>query len=154
MDTSFQNPVLNRSWLALHRREPSALKVLVVEDDKTQWPLWESILKSCSRDVEIDWETTQSGAECLLRHAFQMNRHYSLVISDIFLEGEGNGVDLWTHYGEAADNFIFVSGLSLSKVDAMINMHFGTPLYLKKPLSPSVCKEMIKSLCFKGDGYE
>jgi DNA-binding NarL/FixJ family response regulator len=126
------------------------LRFLVVEDDESQWPLWESILKTNYPRAEIDWETDELGAEALLRHAFQNNKPYSLVISDIFLEGPGTGIDLWNRYGEAAAHFIFVSSFSMDNFDSLmsslVNSQNGTPMYLQKPLSPKVCKEAIASV--------
>ncbi len=129
---------------------PKTIKVLVVEDDRIQWPLWESILKSAYSDVEIDWETTESGAEALLRHAYQNNNLYNLVISDIFLEGRDTGIDLWNRYGVAAYNFVFVSGLTPKNFDALINttsrLQSTGPFYLEKPISPRLGKEMLRRL--------
>jgi len=132
---------------------PKPIKILVVEDDRIQWPLWESILKSAYSDVEIDWETTESGAEALLRHAFQTNSPYNLVVSDIFLEGRDTGIDLWNRYGEAAYNFIFVSGLTTKNFDALMStmsgLKSGGPYYLQKPITPSVGKEILKNLTIR-----
>jgi len=126
------------------------LRFLVVEDDESQWPLWENILKTSYPNAEIDWETDEAGAEALLRHAFQNEKPYSLVISDIFLEGPGTGIDLWNRYGEAAAHFIFVSSFSMRNFDALMNSlphpPDGLPLYLQKPLSPKVCKEAVEAL--------
>ena len=126
------------------------LRFLVVEDDSSQWPLWENILKTSFPNAEIDWETDEAGAEALLRHAFQNDKPYNLVISDIFLEGPGTGIDLWNRYGEAAGNFIFVSSFSMANFDALMNTLAhppeGLPLYLQKPLSSKICKEAVEAL--------
>lgn len=139
--------------LSLLYEMPKPIKVLVVEDDRIQWPLWESILKSAYSDVEIDWETTEAGAEALLRHAYQNNSPYNLVISDIFLEGRDTGIDLWNRYGEAAHNFIFVSGLTLKNFDALMstmnNLQAGGPFYLQKPVTPRMGKEVLKNLTIR-----
>lgn len=139
--------------LSLLTDMPKPIKILVVEDDRIQWPLWESILKSVYSDVEIDWETTESGAEALLRHAFQNNKPYNLVVADIFLEGRDTGIDLWNRYGEAAYNFIFVSGLSLKNFDAlmstMTNLRAGGPFYLEKPVTPKLVKEVLNNLTIR-----
>ncbi|MBS1969524.1 MAG: response regulator [Bdellovibrionales bacterium] len=139
--------------LSLLYEMPKPVKVLVVEDDRIQWPLWESILKSAYSDVEIDWETTEAGAEALLRHAYQNNSPYNLVISDIFLEGRDTGIDLWNRYGEAAYNFVFVSGLTTKNFDALMstmsNLQGGGPYYLEKPITPRMGKEVLKNLTIR-----
>ena len=125
-------------------------RILVVEDDRSQWPFWESIIKNNYPDAEVDWETTESGAEALLRHSFHMDRPYDLVISDVFLEDEDTGIELWKRFGEVSDHFIFVSSMSLGTFDALIHSSTGIvpgiPFYIQKPLSSRLCKDMLKSL--------
>ncbi|MBO9666049.1 MAG: hypothetical protein J7501_04490 [Bdellovibrio sp.] len=131
-------------------QEPIALRFLVVEDDQSQWPLWESIIRANYPNAEIDWETTESGAEALLRHSFHTEKPYDLVISDVFLEGEDTGIDLWTRYGEVSDHFVFVSSMSLRNFDSLIHStnapNPGLPFYLQKPLSSEMCREVLKAL--------
>ena len=126
--------------------EVKPIKVLVVEDDQSQWPMWSSILSSLKRKTEIDWETSAEGAQNYIRQAYQENSPYDLVISDVYLEGQGTGTDLWNKYGEAAENFIFVTGSSLSKDDFILELNYGHPEFIQKPISIEKCKTLIKSL--------
>ena len=126
--------------------EETPIKVLVVEDDQSQWPMWSNILGALKRKTEIDWETSAEGAQGYIRQAYQENRPYDLVISDVYLEGQGTGTDLWNKYGEAAENFIFVTGSSLSKDDFFLELNYGHPEFIQKPLSIEKCKKLIKSL--------
>ena len=121
-------------------------KALVLEDDQTQWILWESVLRSCNPDIEIDWETSESGAETLIKQAYLAGHPYDLVISDVFLEGPETGIDLWNRYGEAASNFIFVSGISFPKFESMMTLKYGCPVYIQKPLLASDCKKIVNSM--------
>ena len=127
-------------------RQQKLSKVLVVEDDLSLWPFWENVLRSTIPRVEIDWETTERAAESLLKHRFQRNSPYDLVISDIFLEGHETGIDLWNRYGEAAKNFIFVSGMPMSKFDSLMSLNYGYPVYLQKPLSVKQCKDVVAAV--------
>lgn len=133
-------------------------KALVVEDDQSQWPLWENILSSLNKDMDIDWLTTAEEAQNYLRQAFQSDRPYDLVISDVYLEGAATGIDLWNRYGEATENFIFVSGVRLAKKEVLKKVEFGEPLFLEKPISAERCKRILKLLCdedsLKGGHYE
>ena len=122
-------------------------KALVLEDDQTQWILWENVLRSCNPDMEIDWETSESGAETLIKQAYLSGHPYDLVISDVFLEGPETGIDLWNRYGEAANNFIFVSGISFPKFESMMSLKYGCPVYIQKPLLASDCKKIVNSIC-------
>ena len=130
--------------------EPATYRFLVVEDDRTQWNFWESIIKNAFPEAEIDWETTEAGAEALLRHSFHTDKPYDLVISDVFLADEDTGIDLWKRYGEISDHFVFVSSMSLNTFDALIHSHTGIvpglPFYLQKPLSSRVCKDVLKTI--------
>lgn len=121
-------------------------KALVLEDDQTQWILWENVLRSCNPDIEIDWETSESGAETLIKQAYLAGHPYDLVISDVFLEGPETGIDLWNRYGEAASNFIFVSGISFPKFESMMTLQYGCPVYIQKPLLASDCKKIVNSM--------
>ncbi|MFM6927701.1 MAG: hypothetical protein ACKOX6_04515 [Bdellovibrio sp.] len=136
--------------LATIHKQAITLRFLVVEDDQSQWPLWDSIIKSTHPNAEIDYETTEAGAEALLRHSFHAEKPYDLVISDVFLEGEDTGLDLWSRYGEVSDRFIFVSSMSLKNFDSLIHSMNGEspnlPFYLQKPLSTAVCREVLKAL--------
>lgn len=138
--------------LSLSQRHdtPQPIKVLVVEDDKIQWPLWAHILKTTFYDVEIEYETTEAGAEAVLRRAYQNDRIYNLVVSDIFLDGGNSGIDLWNRYGQVAMNFIFVSGLTKNNFKALLNagstVASGGPLYLQKPVSAGTGREVLRAL--------
>jgi DNA-binding response OmpR family regulator len=119
-------------------------KILIAEDDLAFRPFWEKVF--APYNAKIDWATTSEGAEDLIRMRFKKRDPYDLVISDIFLEGEGSGIDLWNRYGEETLNFVFVSGLPLSKYDLLMTLNFGCPIYLKKPLSMQACREIVGNI--------
>ncbi|MEK6556017.1 MAG: response regulator [Bdellovibrionota bacterium] len=127
-------------------------KVLIVEDDQAFRPFWEKVFQPYN--AKIDWATTSEGAEELIRLRFKKRDPYDLVISDIFLEGEGSGIDLWNRYGEETLNFIFVSGLPLSKYDLLMTLNFGCPIYLKKPLSIQSCREIVNNVLTSNEENE
>jgi DNA-binding response OmpR family regulator len=116
--------------------------VLIVEDDLTLRPLWERAFKSKGLDIKVDWATSMEEAERLIRHRFKYKAPYQLVVADIFLEGQGSGIDLWNRYGEEAMDFVFVSALPISKYEFLMSLNYGCPLYLKKPLSSKKCEEI------------
>lgn len=129
-----------------------ALRVLVVEDDKSQWPLWENILSGLNRPVEVDWTTTEEAASLLLRTAFERRCQYDLVISDIYLAGPNTGIEIWNKYGEAAKNFIFVSGQPGAKIEFSKKLNFGNPLLFEKPISTEKLKNVISAISQKTQG--
>lgn len=152
MDREIQNNEVTDKKSTLTDLKGKKFKALVVEDDRSQWPLWESILNSLERTVEVDWATKAEEAQELLRQSFQMNNTYDLVISDVFLEGAGTGVDVWNRYGEAAQNFVFVSGEDLAGSEISKKLQFGNPLFIKKPISPANCKTILKLMCDNNKG--
>lgn len=121
-------------------------RVLIVEDDLSFKPFWESVLSTSGFKLAMDWATSKEEAERLIRHRFRKDDPYDLVISDIWLEGEGTGIDLWNQLGEAVKNFVFISGLPISQLELLKSLNFGCPSYLHKPLSPKTCRELIRSL--------
>lgn len=124
------------------------VQVLIVEDDLTFKPLWESVFSQSCPNVKLDWATTQELAEILIRRRFRKNDPYDLIVSDIFLAGQGTGVDLWQRFGEAAKNFAFVSVLSKERFDAIVTkaQGYGYPVFLQKPLKAKDCKDLVKNL--------
>lgn len=152
MDREIRTHKVSESKSTLTDLKGRKFKALVVEDDKSQWPLWESILNSLESTVEVDWATKAEEAQELLRQSFLMNNMYDLVISDVFLEGSGTGVDIWNRYGEAAQNFVFVSGEDIAGNEISQKLQFGNPLFIKKPISPGNCKTILKLMCESNKG--
>jgi DNA-binding NtrC family response regulator len=130
-------------------RSQEKLKILVVEDDRTQWPLWENILAALETQLEIDWVTSAEDAQKLLRQSYQVGTCYGLVISDVFLEGVSTGVDLWNRYGEFAQNFVFVSGVPMARGTVLKELKFGEPLFLEKPIKVKEVKKILKAMTDK-----
>ena len=116
--------------------------VLIVEDDLALRPLWERAF--LSKKVVIDWATSLEEAEHHIRTRFTQNQPYNLVIADISLEGKGTGIDLWNRYGEEASNFVFVTGLPITKQAFHTLLNYGYPPYFKKPLTAKKCLEIAE----------
>ncbi len=114
--------------------------VLIVEDDLALRPLWERAF--LAKAVKIDWATSMEEAEQYIRVRFNNGIPYHLVIADISLEGKGTGIDLWNRYGEEASNFVFVTGLPISKQAFHTLLNYGYPPYFKKPLTAKKCLEI------------
>ncbi len=131
---------------------PRAPKVLIVEDDLTQEPIWSYILGKVDPRLAYDWVTSESAAEQMIERSTAENRHYDLIISDIFLAGIETGLDLWSRYhSQLHGKIILASGLEY--IDVLTNMgkdRGTTPAYLRKPLVPHECIETIYGmLCLR-----
>ncbi len=118
--------------------------ILIVEDDMSQKPFWEKVLKVVDAHIKVDWVTTMEEAESLIKIRYHEKQPYDAVIADIFLAGTGSGVDLWNRYGGTVNNFLFVSSLPEDKFERLMSLTYACPMYLKKPLRASMCVEMIK----------
>lgn len=117
-------------------------RVLIVEDDQSLRPLWEKVLENKDVPIKVDWATTLDEAERLIRFRYRNGAPYHLVVADIFLDGPGSGIDLWNRYGEESMEFVFVSGLPISKFELLMSLNYGSPLYFKKPLNYTKCSEI------------
>lgn len=124
--------------------EQKKLKVLVVEDDEAQWELWRHVLKTSGIAYTVDFKKTQEAAQSLIVLAFESHRPYDLVISDVFLEGDGTGIDIWNRYGEATGKFVFVTGKDIDFNEFYHKINFGNPVLFTKPISAGTGREIIQ----------
>lgn len=120
-------------------------RILVVEDDESQWPLWEHILSQFPKS-QVDWCSSEEDAESYIRSAIHSGRQYHLIICDVFLAGQRTGIDLWNRFGEAASNYIFVTGTDLQKTALFDQMDFGYPILFKKPLRVRDVRDTIQEM--------
>ncbi len=130
----------------LNKRSNTRCRVLVVEDDLSFKPFWERVIETAGVECELDWATSKEDAERLIRFRFRHDDPYDLVVSDIWLEGEGTGIDLWNQFGEAVKNFVFISGLPITQLELLKSLKFGSPSYLHKPLSVPTCQKLVRTL--------
>lgn len=144
---------------ALHLRcdLPLPQRILVVEDDRIQWPLWRHILKTVYGNAEIEWQSTEAEAEKLLNEAALQNRPFDLVISDIFLKGRDSGIELWNRCGQAATHFVFVSSLSFPNFMALMrsrgHQEIQSLYYLQKPVTTKMGRELLERLGCEEDQH-
>lgn len=129
------------------RPEKRQLRVLVVEDDFSMHPMWESIIHSVDKDAIIRSAHTEEGAEQLIEKQRQLGQDFDLVVSDIFLDGEKNGVDLWRKYGKKQTLFLFTSVIGKKEFAEMIGDDEDEfPLLLQKPVRSLRSAEVLRTL--------
>ncbi len=124
-------------------------KILIVEDDLTYQPFWESVIKPVNAKAVIDWVTSEELAEQLLLEEYRRGHPYDLVILDIFLSGRGTGIDLWNRFKEAGKNFIFISQMERQRYEAFLNDQDAYPLCLEKPLNAGKCRQIVETMLKK-----
>lgn len=144
---SFSDTALEGSKMrALHTR-----KILVVEDDKDVTALLKIVLKDAVSDAHIDWATSfEESVKHLIENSdIIQSNPYDLIIADIFLEGNGIGLDLFKlinrTYFEVP--FLIISSLPYEQVLEALNQEKKNNLtFLPKPFHLSQCKDRVKDL--------
>ncbi len=121
--------------------------VLIVEDDITLQEHWVSIFEELPLSFEIKWASSAEQFESEVRRKSHECEKYDFIISDIFLSGSKNGLDLWREYSSMSEYFILTSDISLRKYDEMLARDRGMrPMLLTKPLEKKRCVETIEYL--------
>lgn len=68
-------------------------KVLVIEDDLAQRPLWEMILRRNFGGVDLEWAVSSEEAMKLYKQSIQNKTPFDFLIADLFLAGPDTGLD-------------------------------------------------------------
>lgn len=130
--------------------------VLIVEDDVTLEPLWSYVIEEAVPGAIVTWVLTEEAAEKQIQRRRVRDDDFDLIISDIFLQGSRNGLDLWKKYGQGnslqRSKFLLMSVLSPSKLEAMFGSQEDLPLYVQKPLNPKSCIDVISTMMTFDDG--
>lgn len=123
--------------------------LLVIEDDLSMIQFIDSILDEVKPGLE--WEYVTSGEKALQRIRQRARLRggeepYSLVITDIFLEGEMTGFDVWLDSVQLFPNmpFVITSCLSFDRYFSILRGVNNCPVYLPKPLTVSRCQSVIE----------
>jgi DNA-binding NtrC family response regulator len=121
-------------------------RVLMIEDDVTMEPLWRYVIEVARPGAVIEWLTTGEAAEQRIRQlGVNGGAGFSLIISDIFLNGDKTGLDIWE--SSRTDSFILMSVLTPQRLATLaLNMRHPLPSYLQKPLDPDQCIETVRAM--------
>lgn len=127
------------------------INVLIVEDDIGLSSVIDRIIKSIDPSIQVDWCTSAEEAIGQLSIALKKKQKnpYRLVLSDVFLDGEQNGLDVLEFCKENGLNLqlIFMSATQKEKIFSGDKGH--SPLFfLQKPFSVDYCRLLIKNLLF------
>lgn len=144
---SFSNFALEDS----KKKAVQARKILVVEDDKDVTALLRMVLMDIVADAHVNWATS---FEDSVKHLIQnsdivQSIPYDLIIADIFLEGNGIGLDLFKlinrTYSEVP--FLIISSLPYEMVLESLGQEKKDYFtFLPKPFQLSQCKDKVKNL--------
>lgn len=126
----------------------SPKSLLVIEDDLSLIQFIDTVLDDMKPGLEWDYVTTGEEAVELIRRRGKLRGQapYSLVISDIFLEGEMSGFDVWLDSMQMYPNmpFVITSCLSFDRYFSILKGVANTPVFLPKPLTVSRCQSVFE----------
>jgi DNA-binding NtrC family response regulator len=130
------------------KRPKDPLHVLIVEDDLDLYMVIETVLQGIDPSVRIDWATSAETAAVQLRESGRRRFGYDLIVADIFLNGEGTGVDLWNQCHDICPEvpMIIMSSLPPHKYEAMLGQQAISPPYLAKPFKLQECKMLFREM--------
>ena len=126
--------------------QPKSL--LVIEDDLSMIQFIDSMLDELKPGLEWDYVTTgEEAIEKIRRRGRTKGANpYSLVLTDIFLEGEMTGIDVWLDSMRLLPDmpFVITSSLSFDRYLSILKGVNQTPVYLPKPLTITRCQSVIE----------
>lgn len=121
--------------------------LLVIEDDLSMIQFIDSVISDHFKGLEWEYVTSGEAAlELIRRRALQSGgAPYSLVVTDIFLEGETTGFDVWLECQELFPEmpFVVTSHLSFDRYFSIIRGAANCPVYLPKPLTVGGCQSVF-----------
>lgn len=89
------NPQLLQNSRRRYKQTPiKTKKILIVDDDLSLKPLWESIFSRRGDEYEISWAVSCEEALKIVQKTNLSNDRFCLIISDLFLAGSGTGMEL------------------------------------------------------------
>jgi len=127
-------------------------KILVIEDDKTMTVLLGRALLEMNSDIEIHWAASleQAVKQLIQNTDIEQNLPYDLVIADIFLEGNGTGLDFFKLMNETYPRipFLVISSLAFDQVMEALDGETESArlTYLRKPFLFNQCKEKVREI--------
>lgn len=122
--------------------------LLVIEDDLSLIQFIDTVLDEMYTGLE--WEYVTSGEQALelikRRARFSGESPYSLVMTDIFLEGEATGFDVWLDCQKLYPHmpFVITSYLSFDRYFSILRGVKNCPVYLPKPLTVGRCQAVFE----------
>lgn len=126
-------------------------RVLIVEDDTTQEPIWDYIIERASGRARLSWATSAVEADAMIAEAADEGEDFDLVISDIFLSGALTGIDLWqSQHNHLRGNFLLVSSIDPVRLHKHVR-GMGSPTYIQKPLKIPETIETVYGLLHRNE---
>ena len=125
-------------------------RILVIEDDLALQIILISILRRVSENIEIAWTDTAEKAFIKVKE-----KHYDLVIADIFLKGRTTGIEFWQvmEIERPEIPLVVMSGLPYNEFLIAIGRNNIAPPFLSKPLNPGEAVQILKGILISSQRY-
>ena len=127
-------------------QQPQSL--LVIEDDLSLIQFIDLILDDQYYGLEWEYVTNGEAAIDLIRRRGERmgQAPYSLVMTDIFLEGEMSGFDVWLDCQKLYPDmpFVITSYISFDRYFSILRGVKNCPVYLPKPLTVNRCQTIFQ----------
>ena len=123
-------------------------KILIVEDDLSQKPLWSHVISRFSSSTEIEWVVSSEQAKKLIENSKTQSIPYDLIIVDLFLAGSDTGLD-FLRSSEVRDlgvKTILVSAADKEILESHMKRESGNTMVIIKPLNTQKCTQALKEI--------
>lgn len=126
-------------------------RILVVEDDPDMMILLRKAISAVLPEAEIFWAVSleQALTKIIQNTTIDEPKPYELIVADIFLKGNGTGLDLWRVLCATYPKipFMVISSLSEENVVAAVGeSEKNNLIFLKKPFSVYECGQQINNI--------
>ncbi|PWU18753.1 MAG: hypothetical protein C5B49_06700 [Bdellovibrio sp.] len=123
------------------------IHVLVVEDDMSLRPIWQSLFDRFFPIHSMDWVISGSEALNKIRQCSNVGFPYNLIVTDIFLAGAKTGLDVLDQVQKTTSGpfeMILTSGADREKVVEYTKAYPRHPWILGKPLVQAECESVLQ----------
>lgn len=123
-------------------------KILIVEDDLSLKPFWDSVLDKIEKKMEIDWAVSSEEAQKVVEQRLVQGKSFDLIIADLFLAGSKTGMDFLTskEVKSSDSKTILVSLAEQKSLESECKKILPKTKIIVKPLSAARCEKVVRQL--------
>lgn len=119
-----------------------AYRILIIDDDESMHLIWRHYLKKFNFKFAIEYASSYRQAEAVFSKS-QSQPKFDIVITDVKLEEDLTGVDLWIKYQHRGERFVFSSALSCDEFSREYP-NAKNQKYLSKPITQEKIEKIIE----------
>jgi|GEM_PF-1778103 len=146
-DFSLSPKLSSADILHFFDKEKEEKRVLLVEDDISQIDLIEELINDINPDVSVDaYLTAEEALEAIeMSKKLENEKSYDVIISDVFLKGAANGIDLWSYCKEyfPKSPVVIISSFDEPTLKELFSGEFDEVDYIQKPISFEMFNEQV-----------